>query len=549
MLKRLFVLAMMLLAAAAAEGQWPQFGGNPRHTGSAALTAQPLVKVLADVIHDPFVPEEVSDSGDLFIHYPAPILDSDDVFMSRKEQAIVGPPFPIPMWGVHRLHWENGQLVDKWTTYSDWSPVPDRAGLWEPVFQPVLANGFIFAPAEGGTLLQIDRSDGTIIRRINPFPTQDSQIFVSGAPAVDPSGNIFYTAFRLQSSNPWQNDVTGAWLVRVKADLSTSIVPYSTLVPNAPRANDLCTYQFSGSTRVPPSPNAVPPSIPCGSQRPGLNSAPAIAPDGTIYIVSRAHFNEYWSYVVAVNADLTPKWATSLRNRFHDGCNVFLPANGTPGGCPDGTTTGVDPWENQPGSGRVVDNSTASPVVAPDGSVIYGSYTFYNNDQGHLVHIAADGTYLDHAYPFGWDTTPAIWQHGNTYSLITKENRYDLGVIPNPAFFVTQLDPVFHVEWQYRNPSMTSCRDNNCVDEESGFEWCVNAPAVDANGTVYANAEDGILYAIRQGGVLLDRTALAGPLGAAYTPIAIDAQGRVYAQTGGHLFAVGGVLARKRVAR
>jgi hypothetical protein len=549
MLKRLFLLTMMLLAAAAAEGQWQQFGGNQEHTGSAALTAQPLVKVLADVVYDPFVSDEIqSDSGDLFIHYPAPMLDGDDVFMSFKQQSSV---FPFPMmWGVRRLHWENGQLIEKWSTTTDWSPVPDRPNLWEPVFQAVLANGFIFAPAEGGTLLQIDRTAGTVIGRVNPFGTLNSQTFVSGALAVDVSGNIFYGAFRLQNTNPWQNDVTGAWLVRVKPDLSTSIVPYSTLVPNAPRANDLCTYEFSaGSARVPPSPNSVPPSIVCGSQRPGLNSAPAIAPDGTIYIVSRAHFNDYWSYVVAVNADLTPKWSTSLRNRFHDGCNVFLPANGTPGGCPDGTATGVDPWENQPGSGRVIDNSTASPVVAPDGSVIYGSYTFYNNDQGHMVHLAADGTYLDHAYPFGWDTTPAIWQHGNTYSLITKENRYDLGLLADPAFFVTQLDPVFHVEWQYRNPSKTSCRDDNCVEEEFGFEWCVNAPAIDVNGTVYANAEDGILYAIRQGGVLLDRTSLAGPLGAAYTPVAIDGQGRVYAQTGGHLFAVGGAWARKRAVR
>jgi len=96
-----------------------------------------------------------------------------------------------------------------------------------------------------------------------------------------------------------------------------------------------------------------------------------VAADGTIYFISRAHFNYYWSYVIAVNPDLTLKWDRSMRNRFHDGCNVLLPPNGTDGGCPEGTHNGVDPFDNLPGSGRVTDNSTASPVAAPDGSVIY----------------------------------------------------------------------------------------------------------------------------------------------------------------------------------
>lgn len=549
MLQRLFAVTMMFAAAATAQGQWSQFGGNPRHTSNAALTAQPLARVLADFTHDPFVPDEIQQGGTLLVHYPAPLLDGDDVFMSGKEHVFVGPSVPVTRWSVHRLHWENGNLVEKWSVMTDWEPVPYRLGLWEPVFQVVLANGFLFAPAVGGTLLQIDRTTGGIIRRINPFATIDSLTFVSGPPAVDSAGNLFYGAFRMQGADPWRTDVAGAWLVRVTPGLNATAVPFSTLVQNAPKGTDLCTYQFSpGSARMPPLPDSVPPSITCGSQRPGLNVAPAIAANGTIYVLSRAHFNDYWSYLIAVNPDLTPKWTASLRNRFHDGCNVLLPANGTVGGCPAGTTTGVDPWQNQPGSGRVVDNSTASPVVAPDGSIIYGSYTLYNGSQGHLMQFAADGTYLDHAYPFGWDTTPAIWQHTGTYSIVTKENHYisDYGPQQTPGYYVTQIDPLFHVEWQYRNPSRTVCRDGVCVEEDDGFEWCVNAPAIDAGGTVYVNAEDGMLYSLAQGGILLDRLSLNGPLGAAYTPVAIDAQGRVYGQSGGHLFAVGGARQRKR---
>jgi outer membrane protein assembly factor BamB len=149
------------------------------------------------------------------------------------------------------------------------------------------------------------------------------------------------------------------------------------------------------------------PPIPCGSLRAGLNIAPAIADDGTIYTVARAHLAARWGWLIAVNADLTPKWAASLRNRFHDGCNVLIPANGTPGGCRAGAATGVDPADNRPGSGSVNDNSTSSPVVAPDGTIYYGAYSRYNHCRD-MMRFSAMGGFLD-AYPFGWDVTPAVW--------------------------------------------------------------------------------------------------------------------------------------------
>src|SRR5258708_11353059 len=438
MLRRLFAVTIALTTATTIQGQWFQFGGNPGHTGNSTVPAQPLAHVLADVINDPFVPYEIqAGSGNLYAHYAGPLLDGDDVFMSLKGTALFAVAPPI--WGVQRFHWENGQLVSKWTSATNWQPVPSYPGFWEPSFQPVLANGFIYAPDVGGTLLQIDRNTGRVIRSINPFATMDPMTFVSGPPAVDSSGNIFYVAFRMQADQPWQNDVTGAWLVRVTPAGVATAIPFSTLVPGAPKPGDLCKGKFSlGSSQIPPTPTAVPPSFPCGSQRPGINAAPAIAPDGTIYVVTRGHLNDLWSYLVAVNPDLSPKWNRSLRTRFHDGCNVILPPNGAEGGCPAGTTTGVDPWTNEDGSGRVIDISTASPVVAPDGSIIYGAYTLYNFDQGHLMHFSADGTYLG-GYAFGSDTTPAPFQPDATNSIVTKKNHYDYDFPAHPRISLTPL--------------------------------------------------------------------------------------------------------------
>jgi hypothetical protein len=305
----------------------------------------------------------------------------------------------------------------------------------------------------------------------------------------------------------------------------------------------------------------VAPKLRCGSQRAAINLSPAVAPDGTIYVLSVAHLTSRTAYVLAVNPDLTLKWKASLRDRFHDGCNVLIPPTGTPGGCRAGAHDGVDPAENRPGAGRVIEDSTASPVVAPDGSVLFGTYTGYNYAQGHLMHFSASGAYLG-AYRFGWDTTPAIYRHDGTYSVVLKDNQYSGGsycdddtfcppdrTANNPAYpeayYITQLASDLTVEWRWQNTNTLSCtRDASghvsCVsDHPAGFEWCINDAAVDPHGVVYANSEDGNLYTIRQGGILRDNLFLELALGAAYTPLSIDEDGKIYTENDGHLFVVG----------
>jgi outer membrane protein assembly factor BamB len=216
--------------------------------------------------------------------------------------------------------------------------------------------------------------------------------------------------------------------------------------------------------------------------------------------------------------------------------------------CRTGATLGVDPSTNQPGSGGVYDDSSSSPVALPDGSVLYGSFTSYNGGRGHLIHFSSAGVILAN-YDFGWDTTPAVWEHNGTYSIVMKENFY-----VQEAYYITQLDPNLKKEWQFKSTNTQACGrgpDGNvtCIDEQNGFEWCVNAPAIDIRGTVYANSEDGNLYAIAQGGVLEDKIFLQLALGAAYTPVSIGPDGRLYAQNAGHLFAVGGSRPRHRAVR
>jgi hypothetical protein len=139
-----------------------------------------------------------------------------------------------------------------------------------------------------------------------------------------------------------------------------------------------------------------------------------------------------------------------------------------------------------------------------------------------------------------------------------KDNHYDVGsYCGSPAcpeepgrYDLTSLDANLVPEWTWTSTNTLSCSRNEdgsvtCVsDHPDGFEWCVNQPAVDAAGVVYANSEDGYLYAIGRDGQLTDKIFLDQAVGAAYTPLSIDGSGRMYAQNFGRIFVVGSLPSR-----
>jgi hypothetical protein len=246
------------------------------------------------------------------------------------------------------------------------------------------------------------------------------------------------------------------------------------------------------------------------------------------------------------------KWTASMRDRLNDGCGVIDPiaTTNTPqaNSCRFGANFGVDPATNEKPAGRVNDQTSSSPVVTPDGGVIYGAFTRYNYARGHMFRFDANGDFVA-AYDFGWDSTPAIYQHNWTYSIVIKDNHYDVGAFCEPIpglpvsemvcvdaskgpYHITQMDPNMQVEWKFKNTSTDSTHNN-------GFEWCINAPARDLLGNVFANSEDGNLYVIKQGGNALGQILLDQAVGAAYTPLSLGHDGRIYTENFGILFVVG----------
>lgn len=635
--KFIFSLLLLLLLSVYAPAQigWQQWGQNQQHQGFTQTQGQSATSILADTVYDPFTAAEERDTGgELLVHYQVPILDGQDVFMEFKSGRFVecvpagsGNPPPgetdcgisawnTQTWNQKRLHWENGQLVEKWTFQSDWKAVRIELAQWEPVYHAVLAGDFVYDPGFGGTVFKLNRGDGTVVSRINPFGTTlDPNTFVAGPLSADTNGNIYYNVIKFTDQTPgFYPGLVNSWLVKIAPDDTVSMVSYPALLASAnPPPPTTCERNFSIFGQPLPWPPLdpitgafKPPRMGnCGAQRPGLNIAPAIGPDGTIYTASRGHNpssggGDRASYVVAVNPNLTLKWATPLAHTLNDGCGHLIPTATVPfpanppwdlatfkGKCRFGATDGVDPATNRAGSGRINDAGTSSPVVLPDGNIYFGVWGRYNVSRGHGYKLSGSNGAILGIYDFGWDDTQAVFQHDGTYSIVMKDNHYDEEEgfycnstdifgnliptvsqngdptirsnvvcdwtgIPAGPFYITQVDSNLAPQWKFKSTETRDCHRDaagivTCVNDgrhPNGFEWCINAPAVDGVGNVYVESEDGNIYVLDQGHSGVFTTPVAKmftnlAVGAAYTPFSIDENGRLYGQNNGHLFVIG----------
>jgi outer membrane protein assembly factor BamB len=517
--------------------EWTQWGRSADHDSQICARAEAPERLLAHRTMDPLVGEDGDPFRGPLAHLQVPLSDDDGRVFVMERTGVFGDP-TTHVWHQRGLRWRHGALEERWTFASDFRASP-IAGADGALFQAALGDHTLWVPGAGGTLWKLDKHTGHVRGRVNPFGSAiDPDIYIHGGVTIDRHGNVYYSAVKLDPVNPRTADVLGAWLVRVSAHGRVRKVDYTRLIPGAPAASDPCYLTFRALVPRPPFPwppvsPALPPQTACLSQRPPLDASPAVGADGTVFVVTRAHAADNYSYMVALRPDLSLRWATSMRGLLNDGCGgLAVPA------CRDGATPGVDPETNLPPAGRANDGSSSAPVALPDGGVVFGAYTGYNGARGHLLKLDRHGGFAG-SFDFGWDSTPGVWRHDGTYSLVVKDNYYFDGI-----YFVTQVDANLEEEWEFEATNTLACEHLpdgtiSCEDFFAPFEWCVASPGIDRDGTVFVTNADGNLYAIAQGGVeqarfFLDRTAFA-----AYTPTALDSRGRIYALNNGQLFVVG----------
>jgi hypothetical protein len=494
---------------------WEGYGRDEHHTATSAVASQSLETIRWQT---PVDLQPQYSGNDLFIHYGSPMITAANT---------VVVPVKVGATDGFRLEaHDGGDGTLKWFQSSDYI-LPDSS--WTPAFDAVITpqNRLYFAGA-GGTLYYIDDPDGTgavtghvAFYGFSDYQSNpgafDSTVFIDTPLTSDSHGNVYF-GFRTQGDAPAVGggiqlqsgiariapDGTGTWISAAAAsgDAAIGIVPHS--------------------------------------------AAPALSNDETtLYVSVRSASTSYYGYLLG----LDPTTLT-LKQSLVGPEKVFLndPRNG-----------GANP-------AGLLDISTASPLVGPDGDVFYGVFgNPYNGSRGWMLHFNSDLSVQKTPGAFGWDDTGSIvpasavpgYTGTSSYLIMTKYNNYAGGCcdFADGVNKIAILDPnATQVESHASSNGLLVMKEVMTIagvtpDEDfinSGFpnavrEWCINTAVVDpATKSVLANSEDGKLYRWDLTTNTFSQViTLTSGIGEAYTPTMIGADGTVYAINNATLFAVG----------
>ena len=491
-------------------GGVPTFAGNGQHTGIFEPAAQDLNAIRWSTTIDRR--QTFSNT-----HYGSPLATAANTLIVPVKTE--GDGFQIKMFDG-RTGEKQGGTID-----SDYV-LPSHN--WIPVYQPVLTTvrdsstgpvrqRRLYYAGAGGTLFYVinpDHRKGRPIRvafyGLDAFERDKaaftSSVFVNTPLTADSVGNVYF-GFRVQGSAP--------------APLSTTQSGFARIAPDG---NGI--YVLAG-----------PATADVAITRDTHNSAPALSRDErVVYVVAKAATTTSYAYLLGLDT-------ATLATRF----KVFL----------------KDPRSNRANNATVSDDSTASPMVAPDNDVYFGVLANPNNgSRGFLLHFSADLAVEKAPGAFGWDSTPAIvpasmvpsYAQGSPYLIFTKYNNYRFSdgdgvnriALLDPG--ATQIDPHTTagglVEMREVLTVIGPTPDAPNITPafpHSVREWCINTAAVNpATNSIFVPNEDGRIYRWDlKTNSLTQGVALTPGFGEPYVPTIIGPDGTVFTLNGGTLFAVG----------
>jgi hypothetical protein len=492
------------------DGAWSGYGRDPQHTATSAQAAQTLSSIHWQTPVDLNPPG--GGTGPLLVHYGSPVITpGNTIIVPVKTGATDG-------FQLEAFSGATGSPI--YTLPSDYSlPVHN----WTPPYAPALALSTrpmgtrLYYAGAGGTIYYRDLPDsatgpnghagatgqvaffGTALYNNNQAAF-DSAVQISTPLTADHAGNVFF-GFTVTGSNP-------ARLVSGIARVSPAGV--GTWISAVPLTGDLNDSQIA------------------------LNCAPALSNDQrTVYVAVSSGIEFGTGYLTSLNASTLAPIA-----------HVQL----------------LDP---RGGAATVSQDSSASPMVGPDGDVYYGVLEnpccTSHNDRGWMLHFDSTLTQTKTPGSFGWDDTASVapssavpsYTGRSPYLILTKYNNYVGAGAGNGVNKVGVLDPSANMQDEYSSTPVTVMKEVITVtgvtpDPTAGFpnavrEWCINTAAIDPfTKSAIINSEDGVVYRWDfTTNTLLQSVRLTGGLGEAYTPTVIGPDGIVYAINDAILFAIG----------
>ena len=507
---RSIALLSVIVVAFVAFGQvsvpWGGYANDPQHTAQALTGAQPLSEIHWSLPVDLNPPG--GGSGDLLIHYGSPMVTAaNTVLLPVKTGSSSG-------FEVMAVNGATGALL--YTLTTDYTLPPHN---WVPPYGPVLTSGNrVYYAGAGGTVYYRDSVDsptgpngssgasGQIAFYGNSLYAKRKSIFdrtvqISTPLTADSAGNVYF-GFRVHGANP-------AKLISGIARISASGV--GTWVSAASAAG--------GDTSI------------TGVE---LNCSPALSNNQqTIYIAVSNGASDGAGYLASLQSStLAPLARVQL----------------------------MDP---RGGPATLSSDSSAAPMVGPDGDVYYGVLEYpccsSHNDRGWLLHFDSTLAVVKTPGSFGWDDTASVvpafavpsYTGGSSYLVLTKYNNYKGTGTGDGVNKVAVLDPNASQQDEYSTTPVSVMKEVITVtgvtsDASPGFpnavkDWCINSAVIDAsNKAAIINSEDGVVYHWDfTSNSLTASLRLTAGRGEAYTPTAVGVDGTAFAINDAILFAVG----------
>ena len=502
------IAGLLALAGTSAQAQVTSFGGNAQHTSLYTThAAQSLNSIHWQTTID-------FNNNAAFAHYGAPLVSAaNTVFVPQKT---VTNGFQVSTF-------DGGTGASKYTLASDYI-LPSHN--WIPVYQPVLTTG------PSGARIAYAGAGGTIF-------------FVDNADSSSPTAPVRAAFYGLASYTANTSGFNGSVFINtpLTADSSGNIF-FGFRVENATAPAPLNTTR-SGFARVDPNGNGTFVLVDAATGDPTVthdthNAAPALSADGTtVYVVCKVSNAYSGGYLLGLDSQ-------TLGTKF----KVFLkdPRNGNNAG--------------------VLDDSTASPMVAPDGDVYIGTMANPDNgSRGFLLRFSSDLSVTKTPGAFGWDYTPAIvpasmvpsYAGSSSYLIFSKYNNYANVGDGDGLNKIALLDPnQTQIDPHPTANGLTEMREVMTVigitpdtENPSTFgairEWCINTAAVDpATFSIFTPSEDGHIYRWNMvSNSLTEVMTLGVGIGEPYIPTVIGPDGTVFTLNGGTMFALGDTTGAK----
>ena len=498
------VAALGMLAASGgrrAGAQPATFAGSAQHTALYSGPAQHLDTVRWSTSID------LANTG-AAAHYGAPLI--------TPSNTVLVPVKTATGFQVSAFEGATGRL--KYTLATDYVLPTSN---WRPVYQPVIAmppsGARLYYAGAGGTVYYRENIDSdtpgapvqqcfytNLAAYVSNASSFNSTVFINTPLTADSNGVVFL-GFRVQQTAPAPLNTTNGGFARID-----------------PAGNAI--YVLAGAAA---SDNLI--------YRDSHNCAPALSNDGSTLYVAVKGTNAYYGYLLGLDSTtLTTKYQALLR----------------------------DPRNNN--YAGILDDSTGSPMVGPDGDVFFGVGGNPNNgSRGFLLHFNEDLQTNKPPGGFGWDITPAIvptnmlsgYSGPSSYLIFIKYNNYAgnadgngvnrLAVVDPNA---TQIDPHSSANRLVEMRELLTVIAPTPDIENQGpsypqavREWCINTPAIHpATRSIFAPSEDGHIYRWDLAANALAEALSLGPgVGQPYVPTVLGPEGTIYTLSGGKLFALG----------